>query len=188
MKKISDLIKCNFDIDIFGVTDDSRNVKEGFLFVATKGYNEDHFDYIDDAINNGFTGMTNNKADYFGTKIQYISLDEFNELPDFKVNDEIDINLVKYNGEITKSKGNIETICINDGKTYLSIKYKANGIIRYSYLIEAKLKEKEEKPVVNDNKNKGCSGSIVTTSIVLSSVSLIGLLVLLLNKKSKKLK
>lgn len=142
---------------------------------------------IDDAINNGFTGMTNNKADYFGTKIQYISLDEFNELPDFKVNDEIDINLVKYNGEITKSKGNIETICINDGKTYLSIKYKADGIIRYSYLIEAKLKEKEEKPVVNDNKNKGCSGSIVTTSIVLSSVSLIGLLVLLLNKKVRNL-
>ena len=53
MKKIKDLIKCNFDIDILGVTDDSRNVREGYLFVATKGYNEDHFDYIDDAINNG---------------------------------------------------------------------------------------------------------------------------------------
>ena len=142
---------------------------------------------IDDAINNCFTGMTNNKADYFGTKVQYITLDEFNELPDFKVNDEIDINLVKYNGEITKSKGNIETIYINNGKTYLSIKYKSDDIIRYSYLIEAKIKEKEEKPIVDDNKNKGCGGSIVTTSIILSSVSLIGLLVLLLNKKVRNL-
>ena len=31
MKKICDLIKCDYDIDILGVTDDSRNVKEGFL-------------------------------------------------------------------------------------------------------------------------------------------------------------
>ena len=48
MKKIRDLIKCEFDIDILGVTDDSRNVKNGYLFVATKGFNEDHFDYIDE--------------------------------------------------------------------------------------------------------------------------------------------
>ena len=53
MKKINDLIECNFDIEILGVTDDSRNVKEGYLFVATKGFNEDHFDYVEDAIKNG---------------------------------------------------------------------------------------------------------------------------------------
>ena len=53
MKNIKDLIECSFDISILGVTDDSRNVKEGYLFVATKGYNEDHYDYIDDAIKNG---------------------------------------------------------------------------------------------------------------------------------------
>ena len=41
MKNIKDLIKCDFDINILGVTDDSRNVKEGYLFVATKGYHED---------------------------------------------------------------------------------------------------------------------------------------------------
>lgn len=53
MKKVRDLIECNYDIDIYGVSDDSRNIKEGFLFVATKGFNEDHYDYIEDAINNG---------------------------------------------------------------------------------------------------------------------------------------
>ena len=53
MKKIKELIECNYDIDILGVTDDSRYVQNGYLFVATKGFNEDHFDYIDDAINKG---------------------------------------------------------------------------------------------------------------------------------------
>ena len=53
MKKIKDLIKCDYDIDIKGITDDSRLVKDGYLFVATKGYNVDHYDYIDMAIENG---------------------------------------------------------------------------------------------------------------------------------------
>lgn len=51
--KISKLIDCNYDIDIKGITDDSRSVKKGYIFVATKGYNVDHYDYIDDAIKNG---------------------------------------------------------------------------------------------------------------------------------------
>lgn len=53
MKKLSELIDCDLDINITGITDDSRLVENGFLFVATKGYNVDHFDYIDDAIKNG---------------------------------------------------------------------------------------------------------------------------------------
>lgn len=53
MKKIKDLIECSYDIDIFGIAEDSRNVNKGFLYVATKGYYVDHFDYINDAINNG---------------------------------------------------------------------------------------------------------------------------------------
>lgn len=53
MRKLNELIDCDVSIDILGVVDDSRNVKDGFLFVATKGYNVDHFDYINDAIQNG---------------------------------------------------------------------------------------------------------------------------------------
>lgn len=53
MKKLSDLFECDFDIDILGITDDSRNVGDKYLFVATKGYYVDHFDYIDDAIKKG---------------------------------------------------------------------------------------------------------------------------------------
>ncbi len=53
MKKLSDLFECDLDIEVFGLEDDSRKIKDGYIFVATKGFNVDHFDYIDDAINNG---------------------------------------------------------------------------------------------------------------------------------------
>ena len=53
MKNINELISCKYDVDIYGITDDSRNVKPGFLFVATKGFNVNHYDYIDYAIKNG---------------------------------------------------------------------------------------------------------------------------------------
>ena len=53
MKKLKNLIDTNYDIDIYGVCEDSRSVKKGYIFVATKGYNVDHFDYINDAISNG---------------------------------------------------------------------------------------------------------------------------------------
>lgn len=54
MKKIKDLLdNCLLDIDILGVTDDSRRVHDGYLFVATKGFNVDHYDFIDDAIKRG---------------------------------------------------------------------------------------------------------------------------------------
>lgn len=53
MKKIKDIIECDYDINISGITDDSRNVKKGYLFVATRGFNVDHYDYIDDAVERG---------------------------------------------------------------------------------------------------------------------------------------
>ena len=47
--KLKELITTDLNLDITGVTDDSRLVKEGYIFVATKGYNVDHYDYIEDA-------------------------------------------------------------------------------------------------------------------------------------------
>ena len=51
--KLKDLIDCDLDIDIKGIVDDSRLVKDGYIFVATKGFNVDHYDHIKDAIDNG---------------------------------------------------------------------------------------------------------------------------------------
>ncbi len=53
MKNIKDLLDVDYDIEVKGITDDSRDVREGFIFVATKGFNVDHFDFIDKAIENG---------------------------------------------------------------------------------------------------------------------------------------
>jgi len=53
MKKLNEIIDTELDISIAGITDDSRNVGENYLFVATHGYNVDHYDYIDDAIEKG---------------------------------------------------------------------------------------------------------------------------------------
>lgn len=53
MKILSDLFECDLDVEILGIEDDSRKIKDGYIFVATKGFNVDHFDYIDDAIANG---------------------------------------------------------------------------------------------------------------------------------------
>lgn len=53
MKKLKDLISTSLDLNITGICDDSRMVKKDYMFVATKGYNVDHFDYISDAIERG---------------------------------------------------------------------------------------------------------------------------------------
>lgn len=53
MKNIKELLDVDLDIEVSGLTDDSRLVKKKYIFVATKGYNVDHYDYINDAIKNG---------------------------------------------------------------------------------------------------------------------------------------
>ncbi len=45
--------KGNLDIEIMGIEHDSRKVKEGYMFVAIKGYETDGHKYIKQAIENG---------------------------------------------------------------------------------------------------------------------------------------
>ena len=53
MKKLNQLIECDYEIEISGIATDSRNVKNGYLFIATKGFHVDHFDFVEDAIEKG---------------------------------------------------------------------------------------------------------------------------------------
>ena len=53
MKRIRDLFDVDSDDIVLGITDDSREVEKGFVFVATHGYNVDHYDYIQNAIEKG---------------------------------------------------------------------------------------------------------------------------------------
>ena len=61
MKRINELIDCNYNFLIKGITDDSREVGEGYIFVATKGFNVDHYDYIDEAISKGAVFIVTDK-------------------------------------------------------------------------------------------------------------------------------
>ncbi len=78
MKKISNLLQCDLDIDVFGVSDDFHDIKQGYLFVATKGYNVDHFDFIDLAIENGAVALVvDRKVD---VEIPYILVENINDV------------------------------------------------------------------------------------------------------------
>ena len=48
-----ELVNGNVDIEIKDISQNSNNIKEGYLFVAIKGSNADGHNYIDSAINNG---------------------------------------------------------------------------------------------------------------------------------------
>lgn len=50
-------VKGDLDLDIKGIESNSKNIKEGFLFVAIKGFNVDGHKFIDSAIENGATAV-----------------------------------------------------------------------------------------------------------------------------------
>lgn len=62
MKRLSEIIPGTSDVLITGITDDSRQVKAGYLFVATKGFNVDHYDFIIDAVKNGAVAVVSDRA------------------------------------------------------------------------------------------------------------------------------
>ena len=106
MKKINDLIDTNYDFEVLGITDDSRDVKDGYIFVATKGFNVDHFDYIDDAIKNGCCFLVVDKE----IKIDFPHIIVDNTLLFY-------IELCKKFYEINLDEFNIIGITGTDGKT-----------------------------------------------------------------------
>lgn len=77
MKKLKDIIDTDLDIKISGITDDSRKVKKDYLFVATNGYNVDHYDYIDDAIKNGCSFIVCNRE--IENNFPYLVVDNIND-------------------------------------------------------------------------------------------------------------
>lgn len=76
--RICDLIDCSYNIEILGITDDSRDVETGYLFVATKGFNVDHFDYIDDAIEKGASFIVSDRE--INRDFPHIIVDNINDL------------------------------------------------------------------------------------------------------------
>ena len=50
-------VKGNLDTEIKGIEKSSNEVKEGYLFVAIKGFTVDGHNFIEDAIKNGATAV-----------------------------------------------------------------------------------------------------------------------------------
>lgn len=102
------LIKGSLDINILGIENDSRKIKEGYLFIAEKGFTVDGHDYINKAIEKRAVAVITEK-----------DISVHNDITIIKVEDSIDV-LARissvFNGESWK---NLEMIGITgtNGKT-----------------------------------------------------------------------
>lgn len=61
MKRLNELIKCEYDTPVYGIKTNSKDVKQGDLFIAIHGFNCDHHDFIDDAIKRGAVAVISEK-------------------------------------------------------------------------------------------------------------------------------
>ncbi len=67
MNSITQAVKSlipNFDININGISIDSRNIKKGYLFVPLSGTNFNGHDYIESALKNGADGFVYSQGNY----------------------------------------------------------------------------------------------------------------------------
>jgi UDP-N-acetylmuramoyl-L-alanyl-D-glutamate--2,6-diaminopimelate ligase len=53
MKKLNELIECDYDIEITGIKINSKEINPGDLFICTDMGTKDRHDFIDDAIERG---------------------------------------------------------------------------------------------------------------------------------------
>ena len=64
-------------LEISGISFDSKNVKEGFLFVALRGEKSDGHNYIDSAVNNGAQALiVENQAEVNSTEISVAQVND----------------------------------------------------------------------------------------------------------------
>ena len=57
MKRLNELLDCDYDTLIKDIKIDSREIEDGDLFVAVNGFNCKHSDFIPQAIENGASAV-----------------------------------------------------------------------------------------------------------------------------------
>ena len=77
MNKLSSVAKffridCQAEVSILGISDDSRNIKSGYLFVALPGINSHGITFVNDAISNGAVCILSDQPQSNNTDIPYI--------------------------------------------------------------------------------------------------------------------
>ncbi|MBQ9018916.1 MAG: UDP-N-acetylmuramoyl-L-alanyl-D-glutamate--2,6-diaminopimelate ligase [Bacilli bacterium] len=93
--KLNKLIETDLDISVKGIVDDSRLVKSGYIFVATRGFNVDHFNHIKDAIDNGAVFLIVDREIDFS--FPHILVDDINNYYKELCLKYYDINLDEFN-------------------------------------------------------------------------------------------
>ena len=77
MNKLSSVAKffrvaCQTEVDILGISEDSRNIKSGYLFVALPGINSHGISFLDDAILNGAVCILSDQPQSNNINVPYI--------------------------------------------------------------------------------------------------------------------
>ena len=107
MKKLSELINCDYDVDITGIKTNSNQVKKGDLFICTDYSTMDRHLFIDDAIKNGASAIIVKKD--VGTKsVPIIKVDNPND---------VFVDIINKFYDYPTKKLNMIGITGTDGKT-----------------------------------------------------------------------
>lgn len=61
MKKLNELYKCDYDVEVEGIKINSQEVVKNDLFICTKGVTTDRHDFVDDAIRHGASAIVASK-------------------------------------------------------------------------------------------------------------------------------
>lgn len=82
MKKLNELYKCDYDVEIKGIKINSKEIEKGDLFICTMGVTADRHDFIDNAIEKGASAIVVSKE--VGEKsVPVIKVEDTNkELPE----------------------------------------------------------------------------------------------------------
>ena len=110
MKKLNELMDCDYDVEITGVKINSREIEKGNLFVCTDQGTADRHLFIDDAISKGASAVIV-KRDVGEKSIPIIKVDDPNDL--------LPVLCSKFYGEPEK-KLTMIGVTGTDGKTSVS--------------------------------------------------------------------
>ncbi len=80
MKKLNELIKCDYDTEIYGIKINSKEVEPGDLFICTKGVTADRHDFVPDAIARGASAIIASKKVESKVPVVYVE-DTNKEVP-----------------------------------------------------------------------------------------------------------
>ena len=112
MKRLNELLDCNYDTEITGIKMNSKEIVPGDLFVCTMGVKVDRHDYIDDAIKRGAVALVVSK-DIKDVDIPIVKVEDTNKIlpiicAKFYDNPEKELTIIGVTG--TDGKTSVSTI------------------------------------------------------------------------------